>query len=204
METIPGSGTGKPDGKATAASTFLLRHLKGELPERLRPRGHDDRLVAGLLWGDYPLDLREVTTGGRLEIGQDSSAALQVFNDITRRGHVTIVDASPEPARVFLPAAAVAQVRLGGEELTTIDLLERRIGEPCQFPCEGRWIQLGTDDRVVLRFGLVQLVIRYIARRGEKSDRGLDIPFWSRIIIYLMTAATLYRMAAITDYSVLF
>ncbi len=184
---------------------LLLRYLFGELPVHLKPSERVHRLVVGAVWGtDHLLDLREAKVPGKLALGSDAGADVQIFHDVTRLGRVPFVDRTSTGTRVFLPAGAPARVWLGGRELTTVDVLEENIGERVRVPIDGVWIELELHDRLMLQFGQVRVVARFLAAQDERRASPFDAEFWSRVAIYIMTAFTLYRMASVTDFTPLF
>jgi hypothetical protein len=199
------NGGKSPEKAFGGRADLLLKHLLGDLPDHLKPTERAHRLVVAVVWGsDHLLDLREAKANGKLTLGADPGADVQVFHDVTRLGRVPFVDRTHESTRLFLPAGAPARIWLGGRELTTVDVLEENIGERVRVPVDGVWIELGLHDRLTLQFGQVRVIARYLAAQDDRRPSPFDLEFWSRVAIYVMTAVTLYRMALITDFTPLF
>jgi len=203
---------GKPVGlslappETGARAEHLLRSLLGDPPDHLRPTDKEHTLIVALVWGsDHLLDLREVEPGGRLKIGADSSADLQVFHDVTRLGHIPVVEAPLSgPARLFLPAGSSARVHTSDRELTTIELMEEGLATRCHVPFEGAWFELGLHDRAAMQFGQVRLIARYLRPANPHRKSPYGAAFWTRVAIYLLSAFAVYRLAAATDFGPLF
>jgi hypothetical protein len=194
----------KSGGRSAPASTpdVLLRSFIHEPPEHLKPTTESSRLAVALVWGsDHLLDLKELNPGEKLTIGADPSATMQVFHEVTRTGHVLLVQPQPDGSHVFfVPAGATARLRLNGEELSVVELLERGLATPVHAPVEGVACALNIDDRAELRFGNVRLIARYLRPAFLKRPSPFGPLFWSRVAIYLLTALTAYQMASMTDF----
>jgi hypothetical protein len=198
----PKTGRAKPG----ASNEAILRSFVGEPPEHLKPTESSHRLSVALVWGsDHLLDFQEVEAGETLTIGADPSARMQVFHEVTRLGHLPVLKPRPDgSSQLFLPAGAPVKLRTGGEELSLIQLIERGLAEPIHAPVEGATCTLGLHDRAVLNFGNVQLIARHLRPVSTRPRSPYGPAFWSRVTIYLMTAFTLYRIAAVTDFEALY
>jgi TonB family protein len=161
--------------RVAEAAKFLA---DDELPAELKPTADNRELQAGLLWGDDTfVEVRSHRFGEPIVAGDAPKAHFQIFDSRLGREH-TLFAPDGKEFNLLVPDGIEWEVSRAGKKV------EVRT-DAVQVPFKGKKYRLELDDRVVVKFGRLALVARFIGlgkTRAEGVGKTVDL-FLTKVIL---------------------